>query len=186
MVYNPPVTDAVLLNPDGTVNGPVNPDICASRSDCEALVENLTGAKIIPAGTSVLILDEPWTEAADSVRYGKDGRRIFGLHFTGADGLNYWENVELCLIWLKREPYPGSQWELTPVDLIRVGNTVGSPFYRRITQHCPDNILLRRRFRLMTELQDHSKDALWYPDHFGLRSEKGLTSPHYPTLAPKA
>lgn len=171
MIYNPPPTDAVLLNPDGTVNGPVNPDICASQADCSALVENLRGARVIPPGGNVLIQDEPWTEAGTAVRYGKDGRRIFGLHFTAATGVAYWENVELLYIWLKRAPYPGAQWKLTPIDLIRVGNVVGEPTLPRtsvtiphIAPYAPD-IVLRRR----------SVEAS--------RGENGLISPHWPLLA---
>jgi hypothetical protein len=164
MNYNPPPTDAVLLNPDGTANGPVNPEICASRGDCAALVANLKGARIIPAGTDVLIQDEPWTESA-SIRYGKDGRRVFGIHFT-VDKIAYWENVELLFVWLKRDPYPGSQWKLTPNDLIRVGNVVGEP----IAANAPALVMLRR----MTAGATITLQASPF---------EGRLSPHYPILA---
>lgn len=118
MIYNPPNSDAVLINPDGTVNGPVNPEVLASKGEASALIENLAGGpKILtPAGTNTL--DLPLS--VGPIRYGKDGRRVLVLSFS-KNKAAYLINVEEVYIWWKREPYPGAQWLLTSVDLIRVG-----------------------------------------------------------------
>lgn len=118
MNYNPPASDAVLLNPDGTVNGPVNPDVLASKGETSDLIENLSGGPKILTRAGTTVLDLP--NSVGNIRYGKDRRHVLVLSFKKKD-TGYLINVEEVYIWWKRQPYPGAQWLLTSVDLIRVG-----------------------------------------------------------------
>jgi hypothetical protein len=129
-LYNPPPTDAVLLNPDGSVNGPANPDLFSSADEAHALVHDLVQHHICKKPQHFHhILDEPFTESG-TVRYGQDGRKILVLVFL-RDGQHFANNVQELFIELKRLPSPGSVWAIEPgaggIDfLIRKGAVVGA------------------------------------------------------------
>jgi hypothetical protein len=106
------------MNPDGTVNGPVNPELLASKGEASALIENLSGGPKILTRAGTTVLDLPNT--IGPVKYCNDGRRALVLSFA-SHGNPYMLNVEENYIWWKRQPYPGAQWLLTSVDLVRVG-----------------------------------------------------------------
>jgi hypothetical protein len=128
-LYNPPPTDAVLLNPDGSVNGPANPDLFSSPDEAHALVHDLIQNHICKKPPHFHhLLDEPFTEAGD-VRYGSDGRKILVLVFL-RDGEHFANNVQELYIELRRLPSPGSVWAIERgVDgtdfLVRKGANVG-------------------------------------------------------------
>lgn len=137
-LYQPAATDAVVLNPDGTVNGPANPAVFASQAEGLELIHDLEKHGILTVkrsdgGYVVHLLDEPNTEDGD-FRYGADGRKVLVLQFprkTGSGNIEIFRNnAQELYTEMKRLPSPGSVWAIITAGdgldyLIRRGAIVG-------------------------------------------------------------